>query len=75
MATRRIDADGVIDMMSDVDTDAESDEIGEPIYPSSDEEFPTLDSGDESPSPDSDRYYNACITITIHFLNHSCNKC
>ena len=41
MASRRLDADGVLDMLSDVETDAESeDEIGEPVCPGSDDEFP-----------------------------------
>ena len=55
MASRRLDADDVIDMLSDVDTDAESeDEIGGPICPGSDE-LPIPDSDDGSPKYDSDR--------------------
>ena len=68
MCARRIDAGGVIDMLSDVDTDAErEDEIGEPVCTGSDEEFSTPDCDNESPSPDSNRYYNACIAIIFHF--------
>ena len=41
MASRRLDADAVIDMLSDVDSDAEiadsEDEIGEPVCGSSSE--------------------------------------
>ena len=77
MASRRLDADGVLDMLSDVETDAESeDEIGEPVCPGSDDEFPIPDSGDESPSPDSDRYYykNPCITATSHTINFIINS-
>ena len=55
-----------------METDAESeDEIGEPVYPGSDDEFPIPDSGDEPPSPDSDRYYykSPCITATSYTIN------
>ena len=72
MASRRLGADAVIDMLSDVDSDLESDdEIGEPICPGSDDEFPTPDS-DEFPGPESDRYYcnDPCITITIYYYKN-----
>ena len=52
MASRRLAVDDVVDMLSDVDTGDSEDDIGEPMCPGSDIEFP-------SPDPDSDdeRYY------------------
>ena len=44
MASRRLAVNDVVDMLSDVDTDYD---LGEPICPRSDAEFPSPDSDDE----------------------------
>ena len=50
MASRRWDAEEIVDMLSDVDTEDSDDDLGEPICPGSDIEFPLPDSNEE-------RYY------------------
>ena len=50
MASRRWDAEEIVDMLSDVDTEHSDDDLGEPICPGSDIEFPLPDSNKE-------RYY------------------
>ena len=47
MASRRWDAEEIVDMLSDVDTDDSDDELGEPMCPGSDAEFPDPDSNEE----------------------------
>ena len=49
MASRRWNAEEIVDLLSDVDTE-ESDDLGEPMCPGSDIEFSIPDSNEE-------RYY------------------
>ena len=61
MASRRWDAEEIVDMLSDVDTEDSDDDLGEPICPGSDIEFPLPDSNEE-------RYYFFYNTIIITLL-------
>ena len=50
MASPRWDADQVVDMLSDVDLEDSDDDLGEPMCPGSDINFP-------NPESDEERYY------------------
>ena len=49
MAGRRLNANDILEMLSDVDSDASDDDLGEPLCPGSDDDFssPEMDSDDE----------------------------